>query len=327
MEKQKNFLQHAIKDNSILPIEDEMLAYVCSRISDKTSKQIVSKQKLVSEVMSDTYLLLIDRRPFYLKINLSPEVPNFWKELCYNNFDFHPKIIDYSFDDEFKYFCYETPVGSRLSEISNYPIHPSFNLTGKFSDLIKKIHSVRIKNEDETLSILNSFLPLESYYIYDKYPVVEVFSTLKALFKQLYKSDPDHLGLCHFDMTLDNLIYSKQQIKIINFEYAANANTYLDLLLAKENLNISDSSFNTFMGYHKIYKSDFKPYLEASEIFNFAYLNSKIISEYMTFGVNDPIKLKALINKSAFYYEKLQSKLFVSKTIDKKIRHLYHLWK
>lgn len=327
MEKQKNFLQHAIKNNSILPIEDEMLAHVCRKIKEKTSKDVSSKQKLESEIMSDTYLLIIDKRPYYLKINLSPEVPNFWRELCSNNFDFHPKIIDYSFDEEFKYFCYEVPVGILARDISNYPLHPSLNLQKAFSDLLKKTHATKIKSDDETVATFNSFLPLESISIYNTFPVVELFSTLRLLFKQTYQSNPDLLGLCHFDISLDNLILSKKEFKLINFEYAANANIYLDLLLAKDNLNVSEQTFDSFLKYHRLYRSDYRDYLEASYIFNFAYFNSKIVSEYMTFGTSNPIKLKDCINRSSFYYEKLSSKLFVSKTIDKKIRHLYYLWK
>ena len=327
MEKQKNFLQHAIKNNTLLPIEDEMLTHVCASIKNRISKEVSSKQKLDSEIMADTYLLLIDKQPYYLKINLSPEVPNFWRELCVNNFDFHPKIIDYSFDEEFKYFCYEVPIGMLAADISNYPLHPSFDLQKAFSQLLKKTHLTKLKSEDETVSIFNSFLPPETLSIYDTFPVVELFSTLRLLFKQTYKSNPDLLGLCHFDISLDNLILSRKEFKLINFEYAANGNTYLDLLLARENLNVSEESFDSFLRCHGLYRSDYRDYVDASYMFNFAYFNSKIVSEYMTFGVSNPIKLKNWINKSSFYYEKLATKLFVSKTIDKKIRNLYYLWR
>lgn len=47
----------------------------------------------------------------------------------------------------------------------------------------------------------------------------------------------------------------------------------------------------------------------------------------MTFGVSDAPKLKLFINKSANYYEKVADKLLISKTLDKRIKTFYHLWK
>jgi hypothetical protein len=68
-------------------------------------------------------------------------------------------------------------------------------------------------------------------------------------------------------------------------------------------------------------------YKEQSRLFNFAYFNSKIISEYITFGIKNPSKLKYWINQSEACYEDISNKLFVSKTLDKLIRDFYYLWK
>ena len=97
-------------------------------------------------------------------------------------------------------------------------------------------------------------------------------------FKSEYKYNPDDIRLCHFDLDVKNIIYTGSDFKLINFEYAANANIYIDLLLAKETLNASDYTFDAFLSAYDISKAKLKPYYEASDLFIFAYLNSKIIS-------------------------------------------------
>ena len=70
------------------------------KIGGKISKLI----KYYVHPLYDCYLLVVDGNPFFLKVNLSPETRNFWKELSESSFNFHPKVISYSSpEDEFKY--------------------------------------------------------------------------------------------------------------------------------------------------------------------------------------------------------------------------------
>ena len=149
-----------------------------------------------------------------------------------NNFNFHPKIICYSGkEDEFKFICFEVPKGVFASDISNYILSPKLNLAKTFISDFSSIHSVKLGGEDKTVEVFNSFLPKETMMIYKTYPIVELFSTAKNSFKSLYNSNLSHCGLCHFDVSPENIIYTGSEFKFINFEYAANANIYLDLSL------------------------------------------------------------------------------------------------
>ena len=190
------------------------------------------------------------------------------------------------------------------------------------------MHSTKLNEIDGTINTLNSFLPRESLMIFKKYPIVDLFSTVKSLFGQTYISNLNHCGVCHFDLSLDNIIYTGSDIKFINFEYAGNANIYLDIWLAKQTLNCSDETFEYFTNtLEKEQITSLYQYQEISKIFNFAYFNSKIISEYITFGVKNSSKLKDWINKSEICYIDICHKLFVSKPLDKLIRDFYYLWK
>lgn len=328
MERQRNLLRHAVKDNTILPIEHEMLCFVCERIERDGKVKVSYKEKVDAQPLYDSYLIVANDKPHLLKINLSPDLPNFWKELCFNNFEFHPKIVSYSKEeDEYKYICYEMPKGMFASDISNYILAPKLNLQRKFASSLKKMHSVKLKDVDCTVDILNSMLPIESSMIWNKYPTVELFSEVKVAFAQVYKPSRDRLGLCHFNLTGDSIIDTVDEFKFIDFEYSANGNYIIDLLLAKETLNASDASFDLFAQFYGISKEEIKDYLDAADMFNFAYFNSKIVAEYMTFGLRDTIKLKLLINKAGEMYERVKDKLFVSKTLDKNITYIYNAWK
>jgi hypothetical protein len=212
--------------------------------------------------------------------------------------------------------------------LSAYPLSPKLNLQKAFAQSVSDMHSVKLSSVDDTVNIFNSFLPKEAVMIFKTYPVANLFSTCRIVFKQMYKSNIEHCGLCHFDLSAENIIYTGSEIKFINFEYAANANTYLDMLLAKQTLNCSESVFESFASLlpkAKIY--ELRSYEELSHLFNFAYFNSKIVSEYMTFGLRDPIKLKFWLNKSEESYDRIFGKLFVEKPVDKFIRDFYYLWK
>lgn len=305
-----------------------MLSVVCSRLQSTTGLQISRKEKLESSPLFDSYIIVANRELFILKINLSPDLPNFWKELATHNFDFHPQIVACSDDkDEFKFMCYQMPKGIFASDISKYLLSPKLRLESKFAKTLKKVHSTKIGGEDQTVETFESFLPKETMIVSKTFPLAEIFASAKIVFKSLYKSNPQDCGLCHFDLDAKNIVYTGDDFKLLNFEYAANANIYLDLLLAKETLNASDYSFDNFLSFYNVSKQNFRPYYEASDLFIFAYLNSKIVSEYMTFGVSDAPKLKLFINKSANYYEKVADKLLISKTLDKRIKTFYHLWK
>jgi hypothetical protein len=328
MERQKNYLQSVIRDSNILPIENEMLHTICDRLHEQLGAMVTHKEKLISEVMFDSYLLIAGNSSYLLKINLSPDLPNFWKELCEFKFDFHPEIVACSGeDDEFKFICYKTPRGSYVHEISNYILSPKLGLEKKFADTMQQMHDIKISESDDTVKVLNSFMPREAMMISRSFPVSELFSTTKLLFSSVYESNLSKCGVCHFDLCPENIIYTGSSFKLLNFEYAANANTYVDLLLAKETLNVSDEAMKNFLSHYSIDRQLLNNYRLASQVFNFAYFNSKIISQYMTFGNSNFIKLKYLINKSKQSYEKIYDRLFVPKSLDNQIRTFYHLWK
>jgi hypothetical protein len=328
MEKQKNYLQFARNEKTLLPIEEEFLASVRAKIEEQLGSKILRWEKYYVHALYDCYLIVVDDRPFLLKINLSPDSPNFWRELCSNNFDFHPKIICRSDEtDEFQFICFEVPKGIFFSDLSNYPLNRKFNIQKTFLSTLDKMHELKINDNDETVKTFESFLPRESMSIYKTYPLVAIFPSAKITFKKIYIPQINDCGLCHFDLCHQNIIYTGDDIKLINFEYAANANIYLDLWLAKETLNCSDSTFEEVV--QSLPKSKIEAlyrYKDASLIFNFGYFNSKILSEYITFGLRDPIKLKQWINKSEFFYTKIQGKIFVEKALDKLIRDFYYLW-
>jgi len=329
MERQRNQLQFVKDEKTLLPIEEEFLSSVKSSIEQKIGQGISKFTKHYIHPIYDCYLFVSNKQPYLLKVNLSPDLPNFWKELAVNNFNFHPKIICSSSEtEEFKYICFEVPKGRFLSDISNYPLSPKFNIYRNFYKSITEMHNTKLSDVDSTIDTFNSLLPRESMMIFKTYPIVDLFAAAKSVFKQTYKSNLEHCGLCHYDLSLDNIIYSEDAIRFINFEYAANANIYLDIWLSKETLNCSDQVFDSFLEMMPSDKvKSLYEYKELSSLFNFAYFNSKIISEYITFGVKNPFKLKNWINKSETCYLEVSNKLFVSKSLDKLIRDFYYLWK
>ena len=328
MENQRNFVQHVIQNNDILPIENEILDDIKRSIESKLGAEVTSLEKRSSEVLYDSFTAISGKKPLFIKINLSPELPNFWKELAENNFSFHPKIICSSKEQDLnKYFCFELPQGVFVSDISNYPLNSKLNFINLIARDIKKIHKVKIKNEDETLKIFNGMCPFEASMIYDPFPVSQLIGSLRSLFRSVYKPNADDCGLCHFDLCPENIIYSNKEFKFINFEYAANANIYIDIWTARETMNASDEGFTSFINSYDLDKTKLHSYRQAADIFIFAYFNSKIIAEYMTFGVRNHIKLRYWINKSQSYYYKLSHKLFVEKKLDNKIHQFYNLWK
>jgi len=329
MERQRNLLQSVKNEVDILPIEEEFLYSTKKVIEKKLGHAIRLCKKHEVHPIYDCYLIAGNDKPFLLKVNLSPESPNSWDMLSKNNYDFHPEVICSSGESgEFKFICFEVPKGMFLSDISNYPLSPKLKLQNIFLRDFKRMHSVKTKDEDETIKVFDSFLPREAMMVAKRYPVAQLFSTAKMVFKQMYKSDIQDCGLCHFDLSPENIIYTGTDIKFINFEYSANANIYLDTLLAKETLNCSDKTFEDLC---ELLPKDMRDKLffnkDVSDLFNFAYFNSKITSEYITFGLRNPSKLKYWINKSEYFYNKIFDKLFVGKELDKLIRDFYYLWK
>lgn len=328
MENQKNFAQVLSRNKTIFPIEEEMLSEVKRTLEKKFNLQIEDISKEQSYPLYDLFVFSCKGKAYGLKINLSPDLPNFWKELSENNFNFHPKIIGASNeDDEFKFLCYELPKGTFLSDISNYPLDPKLKINNIFAQSLKQLHSTRVESADRTCEIFDSFLPIEASRIYRNFPVVDLFTICKIFFKKNYSKNEEDCGLCHFDLCPQNIIFTENYFKFINFEYAANANFYLELWLTKNILNVSDDSFYKFFQHYKIDLEKLNKYKDLGYLFSFAYFNSKIVSEYMTFGVRDPINLKIWINKSNQNYDKIAYKLFIEKELDNSIRKFYNLWK
>lgn len=328
MENQKNFVRHVIQSTDILPIENEMLEEIKRLIKSSLGTDVVRLEKKSSEVLYDCYTAISGKKALTIKVNLSPDLPNFWKELIENNFSFHPQIICSSKENDIlKFICFEGPNGILLSDVSNYPLSSKFNFINSFARDLKKMHQTKIKNEDDTLKIFNGMCPLEATMIYDPFPVSQLILSLKTLFKNTYQSNLEDCGVCHFDICPENIIFSNKEFKFLNFEYAANANIYIDLWNAREAMNISDESFSAFVNSYGLNKTKLHSYRQAADIFTFVYFNSKIIAEYMTFGVRNHIKLRYWINKSEAYYYKMAHKLFVEKKLDNKIREFYNLWK
>lgn len=327
MASQKNFIQQAIKNNDILPIERDIIDFIASQIQSSTGKKSKITKKLSTEVLYDTYAAVAEKDNLIVKINLSPELPNFWRELCSNYFSFHPKIICYSEESDYKFICFEEPLGSVLSDISSRPLSLKLNLIKDFTAALKNLHETRIKECDNTVKTFNSFCPMEASMISRTFPLTNFLGTLKIIFKQHYKESPEDCGLCHFDLSPQNAFVYGKDFKFLNFEYADYGNIYIDLWLLKETMNVSDQAFFHMLDLYGVNKNKLHSYKQASELFIFAYFNSKIIAEYMTFGVRDPIKLKYWINKSEIFYEKIKAKLFFEKELDNAVREFYYLWK
>jgi thiamine kinase-like enzyme len=327
MEQKKNFLQHTVQDNTLLPIELEMLGYIKSRIESHANIKIDSCERFSRSPLYDSYLIISDKRAFVLKVNLSPFIPNFWDKLCLNNFPFHPSVVSYDLSGDFNYICFEMPKGIFASDISKYLLSPRLKLESFFARDLKKIHSFSSSSKDETLETINSFLPMESAIIQHTFPVAQLFGAVKSRFKNIYTPSLSDCAICHFDLDLSNIIFSRNEFKFINFEYAANANKYIDIWLAKEVLNCSDSDFESFVSIYEADKEKLLSLKEAAELFIFAYMNSKIVSEFMTFGVANPTKLSTYINKSQMFYSKIKDKLFIEETLDKTIQGFYLLWR
>lgn len=328
MENQKNFVQHVIQNNDILPIEEDMINEIKLTIEAKLGDKITAIEKRSTEVQYDSYFAISGKKPLIIKVNLSPELPNFWKELAQYNFSFHPKIVCASEQDSInKFICFELPKGVFLSDISNYPLSLRLNLVSSFARDIKKMHETRLKNDDDTLRIFNGMCPFEASMIYDTFPLAQLTGTMRSVFKSIYKSDPQDCGLAHFDICPENVISSNKEFKFLNFEYAGNANIYIDIWMMQQTMNASDENFINFINYYELNKIKLHSYREAADLFCFAYFNSKIIAEYMTFGVRNHIKLRYWINKSEACYPSVAHKLFIEKKLDKKIRQFYNLWK
>lgn len=327
MEQKKNFLQHTVQDNSLLPIELEMLAYIKGRIESQSGIKIDTCEKFSRSPLYDSYLIVSEKRPFVLKVNLSPFIPNFWDKLCKENYPFHPTIVSYDLSGDFNYICFEMPKGIFGNDISKYLLSPKLKLESFFARDLKKIHSFSSSQKDETVETISSFLPMESALIQHTFPVVQLFGAVKSTFKNLYTQSPSDCCICHFDLDASNIIFSSEEFKFINFEYAANANKYIELWLAKEVLNCSDADFDNFVSLYGADKDKLISVKELSELFIFAYMNSKIVSEFMTFGVTNPTKLSTYINKSQKFYSKIKDKFFIEESLDKTIQGFYYLWR
>ena len=166
MENQKNFVQHVIQSNDILPIEEEMVNEIKLAIEAKLGEEITAIEKRSTEVQYDSYFAISGKKPLIIKVNLSPELPNFWKELVQHNFSFHPKIVCASDGDSInKFICFELPKGIFLSDVSNYPLSSRLNLVSGFARDVKKMHQTKIKDEDDTLRIFNAMCPFEASMI------------------------------------------------------------------------------------------------------------------------------------------------------------------
>lgn len=328
MEKQRNHLQFVKTDKTLLPIEEEFLLSVKNKIESQIGEKILKWEKYYTHPIYDCFLINVNNRPLLTKVNLSPDLPNFWKELWDNKFDFHPSIVCHSDElDEFQFMCFEVPKGIFFSDLSNFPLSRKLNIQKTFLSTVEKMHQIKLDNKDNTIATIESFLPRESMSIYKTYPIVALFPEIKLAFKKIYQPRIEHCGLCHFDLCHENIIYTGSDIKLINFEYSSNSNTFLDIWLTKEILNCSDSVFEDITNSFSNEKANaLYANKEAALFFNFAYFNSKIISEYITFGLRNPLKLKLWINKSEDIYSQISSKLFVQKPLDKLIRDFYYLW-
>lgn len=326
MEKRRNFLQHTVSSTTLLPVEQEMLDSVCEKIEAKLGASISSKTRVASEVLYDRYDLDSGKESYSLKVNLSPETPNFWRELCEKNFSFHPEIVAFSFDDDFTFYCYKKTKTFPASSLTEFLLSKQLGLQHKIAEVLNEAHAIKLSDQDQTLEVFRAMLPIEAAASVSSFPLAHLFPQCKQMFAKVYKPTAD-LGLCHFDVSARNLLYNNADFKLINFEYAANANVYIDTLLIKETLNASDESFNDLLSSLSIDTKNLVKYLDAAEIFTFCYFNSKIIAEYLTFGTRNEQLLRYWVQKSESIYKKIKHKFFLQKAIDKSIDGFYDAWR
>lgn len=326
MEKQRNFLQHTVSSTTLLPVEQEMLDSVCEKIEAKLGVSISNKTRVASEVLYDRYELQVGKDSFQLKVNLSPEVPNFWKELSSNNFSFHPEIVASSFDDEFIFYCYKTSKMFPAASLTEFLMSKRLAVHHKIADIMNAMHSVKINDRDDTREIFSSFLPVQAVSSVSYFPLAHLFPQCKHLFNKLYKPS-QNVGICHFDISPHNLLYDNENFKLINFEYAGNANIYIDTFLVKETLNASDESFDEFLSCMNIDTETLVKHIDPARLFAFCYFNSKILAEYLTFGTRNVRLLKYWANKSKTIYDTIKPQFFLQKSIDKSIDAFYDAWR
>lgn len=326
MEKRRNFLQHTVSSTTLLPVEQEMLDSVCEKIEASAQCSILKKTRIASEVLYDRYDLSSEDRSYVLKINLSPETPNFWREICENQFSFHPKIVASSFDGDFTFYCYEKTKAFSASALTEFLLSKQLGLQHKIAEIVNETHATKLSEQDQTLEVFWSMLPIEATASVSSFPLAHLFPQCKQMFTKSYKPTTD-TGLCHFDISPRNLLYDNSDFKLINFEYAANANVYINTLLLKETLNASDDSFNELLSFIRIDKTKLLKHIDDAEIFAFCYFNSKIIAEYLTFGIRNVQLLKYWVGKSESIYRKIKHRFFLQKAIDKSIDTFYDAWR
>ena len=326
MEKRRNFLQHTVSSTTLLPVEQEMLDSVCEKIEAKLEAPISNKTRTASEVLYDRYDLTSGKDSYVLKVNLSPDTPNFWRELCENRFSFHPEIVASSFDGDFTFYCYKTTKTFSASSLTEFLLSKQLGLQHKIAEVLNETHAIKLSDVDQTTEVFRSMLPIEAGASVSSFPLAHLFPQCKQMFAKLYKPTTD-LGLCHFDVSPRNLLYNNSDFKLINFEYAGNANVYINTLLVKETLNGSDESFNDLLSNMTIDKAKLVKYLDAAEIFTFCYFNSKILAEYLTFGTRNEQLLRYWVQKSEAIYKNIKQKFFLQKPIDKSIDAFYDAWR
>jgi len=326
MEKRRNFLRHTVSSTTLLPVEQEMLDSVCEKIEAKLEAPISRKTRTASEVLYDRYDLTCGKDSYVLKVNLSPDTPNFWRELRENHFSFHPEIVASSFDDDFTFYCYKTTKTFSASSLTEFLLSKRLGLQHKIAEVLNETHAIKLSDVDQTTEVFRSMLPIEAGASVSSFPLAHLFPQCKQIFAKLYKPTTD-LGLCHFDVSPRNLLYNNSDFKLINFEYAANANVYINTLLVKETLNGSDESFNDLLSDMTIDKTKLVKYLDAAEIFTFCYFNSKILAEYLTFGTRNEQLLRYWVQKSEAIYKNIKQKFFLQKPIDKSIDAFYDAWR
>jgi len=303
-----------------------MLDSVCEKIEAELEAPISRKTRTASEVLYDRYDLTSGKDSYVLKVNLSPDTPNFWRELRENHFSFHPEIVASSFDDDFTFYCYKTTKTFSASSLTEFLLSKRLGLQHKIAEVLNETHAIKLSDVDQTTEVFRSMLPIEAGASVSSFPLAHLFLQCKQIFAKLYKPTTD-LGLCHFDVSPRNLLYNNSDFKLINFEYAANANVYINTLLVKETLNGSDESFNDLLSDMTIDKTKLVKYLDAAEIFTFCYFNSKILAEYLTFGTRNEQLLRYWVQKSEAIYKNIKQKFFLQKPIDKSIDAFYDAWR
>lgn len=330
MEKQKNYLQHTVSNATLLPIEQEMLDFVCGQIQSSLGSTINEKFRSSSEVHYDQYSLRSGKDSFDLKVNLSPDTPNFWDELASNKFSFHPEIVSSNLTGDYIFYCYKASKLSTASNLTEYLLSKHLGIQHQIGELINRLHAIKLNRTDYTVSVLNSFLPTQALASVSIFPLAHLFPQCRNVFLKLYTPTED-VGICHFDITPKNIVVDNskpnKELKLINFEYAANANIHIDSLLCKYTLNASDQSFNDLVSHLQLDKATLIKYIDAAEVFAFCYFNSKILAEYLTFGERNRPMLKYWAAKSEEIYNKIKFRFFLQKPIDNSIQDFYNAWK